>query len=195
MPKRTRPPDEDYYVHDRTEHVAQGDIFVDVPFQTALPEPPPPDLPTGVGARRVLETPLFAHGVGMLVSHSSQIMAQPPGTRGYAHPFRSLVPVFPIAMLHEQGLLNDDYIRLLRREDKLLHYFFLPPCLGVFEEERVALLYRPASVHQDVLEGRRRCQLSEAAVRQLQAKLVEASTGEWIDPGQFSPTMTDHWNG
>jgi hypothetical protein len=48
-------------------------------------------------------------------------------------------------------------------------------------------------VHHDILEGRRKCQLREPALKHLQAKLVEASTGRWIDPAQFQPTMGDHW--
>lgn len=188
------PPDEGYYIDDRTEHVAQGDIFDDIPFLMALPEPPPPNVPIGVGARRVLETPFFMQATGMLVSHSSGFMAQPVGTRGYAHVSRSLVPVVPVAMLEEKGLMNEDQFRLLRKEDKLIHYMYLPSCPGLFEEERVAMLYRPSLVHQDLLAGRKRIQLTEAAMKQLQAKLVEVSTGRWLDPEQFQPTMADHWN-
>ena len=57
VPKRKRPPDDQYYLDHRTEHVAQGDIFEGVPFMMALPEPPPQDQPIGAGTRRVLETP------------------------------------------------------------------------------------------------------------------------------------------
>jgi hypothetical protein len=194
MVKRKRPGDEDYYLDHRTEHVAQGDIFEDIPFILALPEPPPADEPIGVGTRRVLETPFFMHAFGMLVSHSSGFMAQPPGTRGYSHNVRSLVPLLPVTMLEESGLIDDKTFHLLRKEDKLIHYMYLPPCAGVFEEERVAVLYRTSSVHQVILDGRRRCQLTEAATKHLQAKLVEASTGRWIDPEQFQPSMGDHWN-
>ncbi len=194
MPKRKRPDDEEYYVNLRTEHVAQGDIFTDVPFLLAMPEPPPPDEPKGVGSRRVLETPLFVQTFGVLLSHTSGFMAQPDGTRGYSHHFRVLAPILPLAMLDEQGLLNEDVLRLLRREDKLLHYMYLPPCVGVWEDERVAALFRPALVHHDVLEGRRVMQMRERAVQQLNAKFVLAFTGQWSDPEQFRPSMGDHWN-
>jgi hypothetical protein len=194
VPKRKRPPDDQYYLDDRTEHVSQGDLFHDIPFHISLPDPEPPDEPVGIGFRRVLETPLFMHSVGMLVSHSSSFMAQPVGTRGYAHVFRSLVPVLPLGMLEESDLMNEDQFRLLRKEDKLIHYMYLPPCPGMFSEERVALLYRPSLIHHDILVGRRGSQLTEAAMKQLQAKLVEVSTGRWIDPEQFQPTTADHWN-
>lgn len=194
MPKRKRPPDESYYLDRRTEHFAQGDIFDDIPFLMALPQPEPLEVPGGAGARRVLETPFFMQASGMLVSHTSAFVAQPVGTRGYAHPFRSLVPALPVAMLEDAGLMSEDTFRLLRKEDKLIHYMYLPPHPGLFEEERVAVLYRPSLVHEGILEGRRRVQLTEAAMKQLQAKLVEISTGRWIDPDQFQPTMADHWN-
>jgi hypothetical protein len=194
MPKRNRPDNAEYYVNGRTEHVAQGDIFRDVPFPMALPEPPPREESIGMGTRRVLETPFFMHAHGVLISHSSGFMAQPVGTRGYAHPYRVLVPVLPIAMLQEQEVLNDDLLRLLRREDKLSNFMFLPPRPGLFGAEHAACLYRPALVHMDLLEGRRLIQMSEVGVQQLQAKIVEAFTGEWIEPAQFSPTMADHWN-
>lgn len=115
MPKRTRPADEDYYVDDQTEHVRQGDIFDNVPFMMALPEPLPSDRPVGTGARRVLETPFFIEGLGMLISHSSSLMNQPPRTRGYAHVARLTAPVLPVAMLEVAGLMNDDMYRLLRK--------------------------------------------------------------------------------
>jgi hypothetical protein len=195
VPKRKRPADTEYYMAYRTEHVAQGDIFEDLPFVMALPEPPPPDQPVGTGARRVLEMPFFAHGWGMLVSHSSSFMAQPVGTRGYAHAARVVAPIVPFALLDEQNVLNDDHRRLLRKEDKLLHYMYLPPSPDFFEDEHAVVLYRPALVHMDILEGRRRSQLREPAVRQLQAKLVEVWTGSWTDPAQLKPpTMADHWN-
>ena len=184
--KRKRPADAEYYLPYRTEHVAQGDIFEDVPFLMALPEPPPPDQPVGTGVRRVLEMPFFVQGWGMLVSHSSSFMAQPVGTRGYAHAARLVAPIVPFALLDEDDILNDDYRRLLRKEDKLLHYMYLPPWPDMFEDEHAVVLYRPALVHMDILEGRRRCQLQEPAVRQLQAKLVEVSTGSWPIPPSSS---------
>lgn len=71
---------------------------------------------------------------------------------------------------------------------------YLPPCPGVFEEERLVLLYRPCLVHHDLLEGQRRCQLSEPALKQLQVKLVFAFTGRWSQPDAYAPSMADHWN-
>jgi len=105
-----------------------------------------------------------------------------------------MAPIFPLALLDQLDLLNDDLRRLLRKEDKLLHYMYLPPCPGVWDDEQAVLLFRPALVHQEVLEERRVAQMQERGVQQLSAKLVEAFTGRWGDPEQFQPTMTDHWN-
>ena len=81
MPKRTRPGDSEYYVPGRTEHVAQGDIFDSLPFFMALPQPPPEDL-AGVGKRRLPGLPWELQVPGIVLSHTSGFMAQPPATRG-----------------------------------------------------------------------------------------------------------------
>jgi hypothetical protein len=194
MAKRKRPEEGEYYTADRTEHVAQGDIFRELPFQMSLPEPPPVEEPRGTGSRRVLETPFFMETFGILLSHTSGFMNQPPGTLGYSHPFRLIAPIYPVPLLQERGLFSDDSVRLLRQEDKLLHYMYLPPCIGAFEWEGAAVLYRPTLIHQDLLVGRRIAQMQEPAVKQLQAKIVEAYTGRYPDPEQFTPTLADHWN-
>lgn len=57
-----RPSDEEYYIDDRTEHVAQGDIFRDIPFTWA----------TAAGE------PVGFDGYGMLLTYTSGMMKQPP---------------------------------------------------------------------------------------------------------------------
>lgn len=198
MPKRTRPENEDYYIHGphehATEHFRQGDIFQDIPFPMALPEPPPADEPIGVGARRVLETPFFAHTFGILISHSSGFMAQPPGTRGYSHVFRVMAPIFPVSILLEQDMVRDETMHLLRKEDRLVGYMFLPPCAGAWDDDRAVTLYRPGLVHYELLEDRRVVQLHEDALKHLQAKIVESFTGKFPNADDLSPSMGDHWN-
>ena len=194
MSQRTRPDDEKYYVQDRTEHFAQGDIFENVPFTIAVPEQLPlEDNSSSIGSRRVLEVPLFVEGFGILLSHTSSFVAQPVGTRGYAHILRVLAPVFPITLLQEHGVLDESALGLLRNRDQLKAYMYLPTCPGAFRES-VAALYRPALVHHKLLESRRLTQLQELAVKQLQAKIVEAFTGQWVSLNQWQPDVTDHWN-
>jgi hypothetical protein len=197
MPKREKISNDDYYWNgerDRTEHFAQGDIFSMIPFPMAMEEPPPPDEDTGEGTRRVLETPLQPETWGMLLSHTSGFVAQPEGTRGYAHPFRVMAPIVPMTSLVERGLVPADAVHLLRKEDKMLHYMYLPPCPGGWDGEGAVQLYRPALVHRGLLEGRRIAQLEEPAVRQLMAKVTEAFSGRWFGPENFPANVSDHWN-
>ncbi len=88
---------------------------------------------------------------------------------------------------------SDEHRRQLREEDRLIHYMYLPPRADA--EESLALLFRPALIHQRLLEeSERLTQLTEVAVKHLQAKIVEAFTGSWFDPAVMTPDVSDHWN-
>jgi hypothetical protein len=169
MPK---PDDNEYYVDDRTEHVAQGDVFRGVPFSS-------PD-GSGVG---------FS-GFGMLLHYTSNMMDGPPGTPGYAHHFRLVAPIFPFPMLQELGLSEEQLVSM-RNGDKMGRYLYLPAYPDEFPESGV-VLYRPELVRQVDLDGRRVTQLQKPAAQQLQRRLARVFFGrEMEDP---DPDMTDHWN-
>ena len=183
-----RPRDEEYY-EDRTVHVAQGDIFRDVPFFYAVPE----DLPSNqAGTRQPLEQPPSHTGYGMLLSYTSGFMAQPPGTRGYAHAFRLVAPIFPLDLLNQAGVLTEASMQQLPRDDHLGFYMYLPPYPQEFEES-VVCPYRPVLVHHDLLEGRRVTQLQESAAVQLQMKLATNFLGGKWRREDLHPDLSDHW--
>lgn len=171
-----RPADEDYYVDVRTEHVAQGDVFRDVPFRWPA-----------TGGEIV-----GFDGFGMLITYTSGMMKQPPGTREYKHRFRLMAPIFTLSMLAEQGLSEDQLLEI-RRSDKYANFMYLPAYPSDFEESAV-LPFRPALVEQGALEGTRVTQLRESAALQLQLKLATTFLGGKWDPADLEPDLTDHWN-
>lgn len=175
----SRPADEDYYLDDRTEHLAQGDIFRDVPLSwTVLLN----GEPTEVG---------FV-GHAMLLTYTSGMMKQPPGTHGYKHRFRLVAPIFSFALLADQGL-TDDQLMGIRVNDNFAAFMYLPPYPDEFEESAV-LPYRAALVDHDVLDGRRVTQLHRPAAVQLQLKLATTFLGGKWNPDDLEPDMSDHWN-
>ena len=103
-----RPNDNEYYIDDRTTHVAQGDIFRGVPFSSASGD-------TGLG---------FS-GFGMLVHYTSNMMNGSPGTQGYAHDFRLVAPILSFPMLQELGL-SDEHLVNMRNGDRMGRYLYLP---------------------------------------------------------------------
>ncbi len=117
-----------------------------------------------------------------------------PGTEGYGHPVRTLVPVLPLAELVDRGVVKETALNDLRRFDHLINYMYLPP-LEVEElefsiPESVALLYMPVTLHQAFLEGNRGSQLAYRGAQQLQRKLVWFYSG-WLedDLDVFDPPM------
>lgn len=193
MPSRPeRPPDADYYERDRVELFSQGDIFRDVPL--AYPSPAEElvvDEAEGAGGRRFLSGPL-AFGPAMLITPSCSLAAQ--RTTGYGHPVRTLVPVLPLAVLVERGVVKGTALDDLRRFDHLINYMYLPPLeVGELEfsmPESVALLYMPVTLHHAFLEGQRVSQLRYRGAQQLQRKLVWFYSG-WLedDLDSFDPPM------
>ncbi len=172
----TRPADDDYYVDPWSDTFLQGDLFVDVPF--AVPAPPDAVF-MSEGDRRFLSGP-FDAGPAMLVSPSCTIAAQGarPGT--YAMPARSLIPIRPVAELQEAEVITDDNVGNLRA-DRLRNYLYLPAG-GPLNEESVALLYMPATMHHDVIASERRAQLTGIAYRHLRVKLIAYASGLVIVP-------------
>ncbi len=172
-----RPKDDEYYIDDRTEHVAQGDIFRDVPLRWVSPS-------SGEPAQLDIN--------GMLITYTSGMMKQPPGTRAYKHFFRLVAPIFSFAMLSEMGF-KDGQLDDLRRSDKFGAFLYLPPYPDEFEES-AAVPYRACLVEQEVLDGKRVTQLQRAAAVRLQMKLATTFLGHTWDAEEFDPDLTDHWH-
>jgi hypothetical protein len=190
-PRPERPPDADYYERDRVELFSQGDLFRDVPFAYPLPADELVVDEESTGSRRFLSGPL-EFGPGLLITPSCSLGAQ--GSRGYAHPVRTLVPVLPVAELVAQGVLKETALDDLRRFDHLINYMYLPPLevdeLEFSMPESVALLYMPVTLHHAFLEGQRVSQLAYRGAQQLQRKLVWFYSG-WLedDLDVFDPPM------
>lgn len=185
----SRPRDDEYYIDARTEHVSQGDIFRDLPFVYFVPEE---SSFRQEGKRRPLEEPPEFTGHGMLINYTSGFMAQPPGTRGYAHRFRLVAPIFQFEFLLELGVSQDELDRV-RREDNLASYLYLPPYPGEFSESAV-MPYRPVLIHHDLLEGRRVTQLQETGAIRLQQRIATTFLGGKWAAEDLKPDLTDHWN-
>jgi hypothetical protein len=190
-PSPERPPDADYYEHDRVELFSQGDLFRDVPLAYPLPADELVVGEEGGGSRRFLSGPL-EFGPAMLITPSCSLGAQ--GAKQYAHPVRTLVPVLPLAELVERGVVKETALDDLRRFDHLINYMYLPPLevdeLEISIPESVALLYMPLTLHHAFLEGQRVSQLAYRGAQQLQRKLVWFYSG-WLedDLDVFDPPM------
>jgi hypothetical protein len=128
----------------------------------------------------------------MLITYTSGMMKQPPGTREYKHSFRLVAPLFSFPTLSDMGLTVDQ-LNSLRRSDKFGAFLYLPPYPDHFEESAV-VPYRAALVEHEVLEGRRVTQLQQPAAIRLQMKLATTFLGHTWDPEEFDPDLSDHWN-
>lgn len=170
-----RPADDAYFVEPWSDTFLQSDLFADVPI--AVPAPPDAVL-VDEGDRRFLSGP-FDAGPAMLVSPSCTIAAQggPPGT--YSMPARTLVPVRPAAQLLDAGAITEQNVGNLRA-DRLRNYLYLPAS-GPLDEESVALLYMPLTMHHDVIADTRTAQLTSAAYWHLRVKLMAYSGGFLVD--------------
>ncbi len=93
-----------------------------------------------------------------------------PGS--YAHPFRTVVPVWPLAQLVDEGAIKAGAVDDLRRYDHLVNYMYLPAIEAAEMPESLALLYAPTTLHHDYLEQRRITQLAVPAAVQLKRQLT-----------------------
>lgn len=180
-----RPADEAYYVDPWSDTFLQGDLFADVPIAITAP---PDAVLMDDGERRFVSGP-FDAGPAMLLSPSCTIAAQgaPPGT--YAMPARTLVPVRRVAELREADVIGEHNVGNLRA-DRLRNYLYLPTG-GTIEEESVALLYMPITMHHDVIAKARTAQLTSAAYWHLRVKLIAYNTGLVIDPAALGEPPAD----
>lgn len=201
----------DYYAERDVEHSAQGDIHLDLPFTVATvaaEEEPPrgarkrPDEEEGDVAIR---PPLLAPGI--VCSYTCGFTAQPPGQRGYSHPFRLVAPIMSLTALKALGVKANE-LRKLKDSGFLQGLIYLPQSdrlrldePAVEEEfggDAAALLYRPTLLTQALLDRRPRVhRLSGPAQRILIAALVQSVTPNRFDPfdeGLRAPDLSDSWN-
>lgn len=173
-----RPADEDYFIDDRTEHVAQGDIFREMDF----PHP----------ANAEVSVVMY----GMLLNYTSGMLEGTEGTnRLYRHAFRVVAPLFELAHIHEHDpRWTEAKLDELRRFDHFGGWIYLPAYPGEFREGAAAL-FRPVLATQGQLEGKRVTQLSFEVSRHLCLKLAKTYAGLDADPAGVNPDMRDHWKG
>jgi hypothetical protein len=133
-----------------------------------------------------------AFGYGLLITPTCD-MADQHAPGGSAHPFRTLVPVLPLATVleHTHGLGGN--VELLRSRDVIYPYMYLPPLPGALEEESVACLFRPSLVSDHFLADppRRIAQLKPEARRHLKVKLAAYWGRVAVDPAELPLTERD----
>lgn len=201
----------EYYAERDVDHSAQGDIHLDLPFAVATvagEEAPPrgarkrPDDEAGDVAIR---PPLVAPGI--VCSYTCGFTAQPPGQRGYSHPFRLVAPIMSLTALKALGVKANE-LRKLKDSGFLQGLMHLPQTHqlrldepGLDEEfggDAAALLYRPALATQALLDRRERVhRLSEAAQRVLIAALMQSVSPNRFDPFDEAlrvPDLSDSWH-
>jgi hypothetical protein len=133
------------------------------------------------------------NALGLVCNYTCNFVAQPPGTAGYAHPFRLVAPVVPLSvMVSRHGLAKNEARRIVESGGVAgLMYLPAPPDWkapngaltdpapasatsegspqdgsGEFTGAFVACLYRMASVDQGLLDQRPRiARLSQPAHR------------------------------
>lgn len=181
----------DYFTYnDLPKHHGQGDVYERIPFVQA--ETFGPDF-SSEGVREMAVMPVEGVFTGILMSYTCNIVAQPPGTLGYSHPFRLLAPVFPFPLASEAGL-SDATLEKIQTHDNLRGFMYLPPDGVCMKEASVALLYRPALMMASVLNSADRLgRFSYDACRVLLVKLVEFFTGKTLRVDTFDPDMSDSW--
>ncbi len=202
------PLDPDAYFADRdVEHTAQGDIYEAVPSAVAHGSPLE-EAPTG-GRKRpaskedfTLTSTHFQYGI--VCSYTCGFTAQPPGTRGYSHPYRQVAPIVSLGELRQGGVSNND-LRKLQANGTIQGLMWLPlECTpeppdtrDEFRGQSAALLYRQTLVTQGALEQcARALRLSEPAQRVLITALIQVVSPNNFDPFDESlrqPDMTDGW--
>lgn len=202
----------EYYAERDVEHSAQGDIHLDLSFAvaTVAGEDAPPR-----GARKrpgdedgdvAIRPPLLAPGI--VCSYTCGFTAQPPGQRGYSHPFRLVAPIMSLTALKALGVKANE-LRKLKDSGFLQGLMYLPQTDQLRLDEPVddeefggdaaALLYRPALVTQALLDRRERAhRLSEPAQRVLIAALTQSVSPNRFDPfdeALRAPDLSDSWSG
>jgi hypothetical protein len=200
-----------YYAERPVEHTAQGDIYAGIPlvqatwtdagFQAAgarrRPGGPDPDHSTSVAFT----------GLAVVLHYTCGITAQPPGTRGYSHEYRLMAPLVSLRELRSWGIGNNE-LRKIRDGGAIQGFMYMPQAGAVILDgpqdsadewtgHAAALLYRPATVTQSLLDHQpRTARLTADATRILDAAIIQTYT-----PNNFAweslaePDMSDGWTG
>jgi hypothetical protein len=187
-PGQHRPYDHEYWARPWSSALFAGDLFEAVPFAEQPTVLYTVEDGPEAGKHFVGE---IAVGYGLLVTPTCDMVDQRGG--GSAHPYRSLVPVLPLAMVLEQTGALEESANLLRSRDSIHPYMFLPPLPGVFDEDSVACLFRPSLVADPLLAQppRRVAQLLAPARRHLKVKLAAYWARVEVDPEELPLTERD----
>ncbi|MTD45585.1 hypothetical protein GKE82_24575 [Conexibacter sp. W3-3-2] len=172
-------PDDHLYYEDRTTHLRQGDLFTGVPLGLQLPAEV-----FNHGNRKFVSGP-FEVGFAMLITPSCSMAAQGEPGR-YAHPFRTVVPVWPLEDLVVQGAIKEASLGQLRKYDHLANYLYLPAIASAQMPESLALLYAPTTLDHGYLEKQRIAQLSVTAAVHLKRQLARHYGGSLFKHEAFA---------
>jgi len=170
----SRPADGDYYFENRTQHVALGDVFRDIPLF------PGSDIAT----------------FGILLNYTSGMLVGAEGTnRDYAHSYRVIAPIFELEHIHEHDeRWTGGKIEQLRTADNFGGWMYLPELVGEYREGAAAL-FRPTLVLHDEIQSKRVTQLTLEASQRLCIKLAKVYVGVTPELPPDHPNMEDHWMG
>lgn len=187
-PGEHRPYDHEYWIRPWSSALFAGDLFEAVPFAEQPTVLYTADDGPEAGKHFVGEV---AIGYGLLVTPTCDMADQRRG--GSAHPYRSLVPVLPLATVLERTSALEANANLLRSRDSIHPYMFLPALPGVLERESVACLFRPSLVSDHLLADppRRVAQLQPPARRHLKIKLAAYWGRISVDPSEVPLTERD----
>jgi hypothetical protein len=198
-----------YYVDRAVEHTAQGDIYAGVPLVQATRTEPSFE---AAGARKRPDGPDPDHathvafvGLAIVLHYTCGITAQPPGTRGYSHEHRLMAPIVSLRELRRWGMGNNELRKI--RDGRTIQGFMYLPQVGAVQLDAAedgddewaghaaALIYRPASITQTLLDHQPRvARLTADATRILEAAIIHTYT-----PNNFAleslaePDMSDGW--
>ncbi len=194
--------DEDYYEETVVAHTAQGDLYDNLPFghTTIIDEDfeaqgrrPRPD---DAGLHDVPVVSFKAPG--LVCSYTCGFVAQPPGTKGYSHPYRLVAPIIPLRLAIERGLPIGQG-RAVRDQGGVNGLMYLPwleedEVDDEWRGQAVALLFRPNLITQALLDSRQRFgRLTREGLRILEVRLIQLVAPHLYEPADMDPDMSDSW--
>ena len=198
--------DDDQYFEPRAiEHCQFGDVYRDVTLAYST-------LSTGFGDRagkrlrpdRAIEATASTRSARWVVvcSYTCGFLAQPPGTRGYSHPYRLAAEICPVReIVGSAGVPLEQARRDIvgRGGVQGLMYVPLPEPDQIDDEWKgagVILLYMASLVTQPLLDvSTRVARMTEDAQRILMARLMQTVGPYMPEPNDpaLAPDLTDGW--